>query len=63
MHFQIGDYLRTIQNDQLVYANRQDIALDILARFKIWFVHNCQMKEDHLSIKIVIALLLYNACT
>ena len=63
MPLQIGDNLRTVQNAQLVYSNRQDIALTLLTRFKIWLVHNCQTEEDHLNIKIVTALLLYNACT
>ena len=40
-----------------------DIALTLLTGFKIWLVHNCQTEEDHLNIKIVTALLLYNACT
>ena len=52
-----------LQNDQLDYWNCQDIALTLLTRFKIWLVHNCQTEEDHLNIKIVTALLLYNACT
>ena len=63
MHLQIGDDLRTVHNAQLVYLNRQDIALTLLTRFKIWLVHNCQTKEDHLNILIVAVLLLYNACT
>ena len=63
MHLQIGDDLRTVHNAQLVYSNRQDIALTLLTGFKIWLVHNCQTEEDHLNIKIVTALLLYNACT
>ena len=63
MHLQIGDDLRTVHNAQLVYSNRQDIALTLLRGFKIWLVHNCQTEEDHLNIKIVTALLLYNACT
>ena len=62
MHLQIGDNLRTFHNDQLVYSNRQDIVLTLFTRFKIWLVHNCQMEEDYLNIKIVSALLLYNAC-
>ena len=60
---QIGDDLRTVHNAQLVYSNRQDIALTLLTGFKIWLVHNCQTEEDDLNIKIVTALLLYNACT
>ena len=32
MHFQIGDDSRTVHNAQLVYTNRQDIAL--MATFK-----------------------------
>ena len=63
MHLQIGDDLRTVHNAQLVYSNRQDIALTLLTGFKIWLAHNCQTEEDHLNIKIVTALLLYNACT
>ena len=63
MHLQIGDDLKTVHNSQLVYLNRQDMALTLLTRFKIWLVHNCQMEEDHLNIKIVTALLLYNNCT
>ena len=63
MHLQIGKDLRAVHNDQLVYSNCQDIALTLLTRFKIWLVHNCQTEEDHLNIKIVTALLLYNACT
>ena len=31
--------------------------------FTIWLVHNCQIEEDHQNIKIVTALLLFNACT
>ena len=60
---QIGNDLRTIHNDQLVYLNFQDIALTLLTKFKVWLVHNCQVKEDHLNIKIVTALLFYIACT
>ena len=63
MHLQFGDDLRTIHNDQLVNLNRQDIAMTLLSGFNIWLVHNCQTEEDHLNIKIVTALLLYNACT
>ena len=63
MHLQIGDYLRTVHNAQLVYSNCQDIALTLQIRFKIWPVHNCQTKVDHLNIKIGTAVLLYNACT
>ena len=62
VHFQIGDDLRTVHNAQLVYWNRQDIALTLFTGFKIWLVHNCQTEEGHLNIKIVTALLLYNAC-
>ena len=53
----------TVHNTQLVYSNRQDIALTLLAEFKIWLVRNCQTEADHLNIKIATALLLYNACT
>ena len=63
MHLQIGDYLRTVRNAQLVYSNCQDIALTLFTGFNIWLVHNGQTEEDHLIIKIVTALLLYNACT
>ena len=63
MHLQIGEDLRTVYNDQLIYSNRQDIALTLLTIFKIWLVHKCQTEEDHLSIKTVTALLFYNACT
>ena len=63
MHLQIGDDLRTVHNAQLVYLNHQDIALTLFTRFKIRPVHNCQTEEDHLNIKIVTALLLYNAST
>ena len=59
---QIADDQRTCHNAQLVYLNYQDIALTLLTRFKIWLVHNCQLEEDHLIIKICTALLLYNAC-
>ena len=59
----LRDNLRTVHNDQLVYSNCQDIALILLTGFKIWLVHNCQTEEDHLSIKIDTAVLLYNACT
>ena len=62
-HLQIGDDLRTALNDQLVYSNRQDIPLTLVTGFKIWLVYNCQTEEDHQNIKIVTALLLYNACT
>ena len=58
----IGDDLRTIYA-QLVYSNRQDIALTLLTGFKVWLAHNCQTEEDHINIKIVTALLLYNAYT
>ena len=62
MHLQIGDDLRTVQTDQLVYSNCQDKALTPFTEFNIWLVHNCQTEEDHLqNIKIVTALLLYNA--
>ena len=64
MHLQIGDNLWTAHNNQLVYSNSQDIiGLTHFTRFKIWLVHNCQMEEDHLNIKIVTALLLFNAFT
>ena len=53
MHLHIGDNLRTIYNDQLDYLNRQDIALSLFTGFKLWLVHNCQIEEDHLNIKIV----------
>ena len=59
----MGDDLRTVHNDQLVYSNHQDIALTHPTRFKIWLIHNCQMEEDYINIKIVTALLMYNACT
>ena len=59
MHLEIA----SIQNAQLVYLNCQDIALTLFTGFKIWLVHNCQTVEDHLNIKIVTALFLYNACT
>ena len=36
MHLQFGDDLRTVHNAQLVYSNRQDIALTLLTGFKIW---------------------------
>ena len=55
MQLQIGDDLRTVQNYQLVYLNRQDIALTLFTRFNIWLVHNCQTEEHHLNIKIVTA--------
>ena len=61
IYSQIGDNLWTIHNDQLVFSNRKDIVLTHLARFNIWLVQNCQTEEDHLSIKIVTGLLLYNA--
>ena len=57
MHLQIGDDLRTVHNAQLVYSNRQDIALTFLTGFKIWLVHKCQMEKDQLNVKIVTALL------
>ena len=63
MHAQIGDNLRTVYNDQLVYSNRQDIALTLFTGFKIWLVNNCQTEEDHLNNKIVTAFLLYSDCT
>ena len=63
MHLQIGDHLSTVYNDQLFYLNRQDIGLTLFTGFKIWLVHNCQIKEDHLNINIFTALLCYNACT
>ena len=47
----------------MVYSNPQDIALTLLNVFKVWLVQNCLTEEDHLNIKIVTALLLYNACT
>ena len=62
MHYQIGDDLRAVHNDQLVYLNGQDIALTLITVFKILLVHNCQMEGDHLKIKIATARLLYNAC-
>ena len=63
MHLQIGDNLRTVHNAQLIYSNRKYIALTLIPGFKTWLDHNCQTEEDHLNIKIVAALLLYNACT
>ena len=63
MNLQIGDDLKTVHNAQPVYSNRQDIVLTLLTGFNIWLAHNCQTEEDHLNIKIVTALLLYNACT
>ena len=63
MHLQIGDNLRTDHNEQMVYFNCQDLAMILVNIFKIWLVHNFQTEEDHLNIKIVTALLLYNACT
>ena len=63
MHFQIGDNLRPIHYDQLVDSNHQDIALTLLTGFKLQLDHNCQTEEEHLHIKIVTALLLYNDCT
>ena len=56
MHLQIGDDLRTIHNAQLVYLNRQDVALTLFTGFKIWPVHNCKTEENHLNNKIVTAL-------
>ena len=50
MHLQIGDDLRTVHNAQLVYLNRQDIALTFLTGFKILLAHYCQTEEDHLNI-------------
>ena len=46
----------------MVYSNFKNIALTLFTGIKIWMVHNCQMEEDHLYIKIVTALLLNNAC-
>ena len=43
MHLKIGDDLRTVHNAQLVYSNRQDIALTLLTGFKIWLAHNCHL--------------------
>ena len=63
MHLQIGDDLKTIQNDQRVCLNPGDIALTFITRFKISLVYNCQTEEDHLNIKIVTALFFQNACT
>ena len=63
MHLQIGDDLKTGQNNQLVHLNPQDKALSLFTRFKIWLVHHCQSEEDHLNIKIITDLLLYNTCT
>ena len=63
MHLQIGDDLRTIYNNQLVYLNHQDIALTLFTGFQKWLAHNCQTGEDHLNTKIVTALLLYNTYT
>ena len=63
MDLQIGDNLSTVHDDQLVYSNRQVTALTTLTGFKIWLVHNCQMEEHNINIKIVTALLVYNACT
>ena len=55
MHLQIGDALRTLHNDQLVYSNRQDIALTCLTGFQLWLVHNYQTEEDLLNNKIITA--------
>ena len=63
MHLKIGDDLRTVHNDQLVYSNCHDIALTLLPGVKIWLVYNFQMEEHHLNIKIVKDMLLNNACT
>ena len=54
MHFQIKDDLRTVHNAQLVFSNRQDMALTPLTGFKIWLVHNCQTEEDDLNIHYLI---------
>ena len=59
-YLQIRDNLKTIHNDQLVYLYRQDIALILLSRFKIWLVHFCQTEED--TENIVPVLLFYDAC-
>ena len=62
MLLQIGDDLRTVNNDQLVHFNHQDKAVTLFRGFKIWLVHNCKTEEDHLNVKIVTAVLTYNAC-
>ena len=38
MHLQIGDDLKTVHNEQLVYWKRQDIALTLFTGFNIWLV-------------------------
>ena len=63
IHLQIGDDLRRVHNDQLVYSNRQVIALTLHTGFKTELAHNCQTKVDYLNITMVTVLLLYNACT
>ena len=47
MNLQIGDDLRIVRNDKLVYLNHQDIALTLLSGFKLWLVHNCQTEEKN----------------
>ena len=53
MQLQIGDTLRTLHNNQLVYLNCQDIALTLLTGFKIWLFRNCHTEEDHIILKFV----------
>ena len=38
MHLQIGDNLRTIHNDQLVYLNCQDVALILYMGFTLFIM-------------------------
>ena len=45
------------------FSNCQHIALTLLTVFKTLLVHKCQTEEDHLNVKILTALLLFNACT
>ena len=59
----IRNDLRTVNDVQLVYSNHQDIALTLFTEFNIRLVYKCQIEEYHQTIKIVRALLLYNACT
>ena len=61
MILQIGDNLRTVHNAQLLYLNCQDIALTLLIGFEIWLVLTVNGGRP-LNIKIVTAMLLYNAC-
>ena len=63
MHLQIWRQSTYVHNALLLYLNSRGSWYPTSLTVKIWLVHYCQTEEDHLFIKIVTALLLYNAYT